>query len=155
MKKTDVLTEEFKLKYEKFLIGCDALEELEAWDLEEYGEMDVFFQNEMVCVILRLIAADGEIGEAEAAFLNDYFGFTFTAEELTDVYENCRDQILRPADEGIGNGAAVLRAANEKLADAYAELLALICSIVIECDDRVTPEELEEAKKLKKLFELR
>lgn len=63
MKRIDMLTEEFNTKYERFLIGCDALEDLNLWDKEEHGEMDVFYQNDLVSVILRLIAADGEVNE--------------------------------------------------------------------------------------------
>ena len=75
MKRIDMLTEEFKTKYERFLIGCDALEDLNLWDKEEHGEMDVFYQNDLVSVILRLIVADGEISEKEAVYLNKNFGF--------------------------------------------------------------------------------
>ena len=41
---------------------------------------------------------------------------------------------------------------NEKLANRYNELLNLICDIIIESDDVRTPEEIEEAKRLKELF---
>lgn len=152
MKRIDMLTEEFKTKYERFLIGCDALEDLNLWDKEEHGEMDVFYQNDLVSVILRLIAVDDDISEKEAEYLNKNFGFEYTADELADIYESCDEEISHSFDEQFENGITYMRSINEKLADAYKELLALICDIIIESDDVITPEEIEEAKKLKAMF---
>ena len=153
MKRIDMLTEEFKSKYDRFMTGCDALEELKEWNLEELGEMDVFYQNELISVILRLIAADGEISGKEAEYLNKCFGFAFSAEELADVYETCREEIGVPFGERFKKGAEMMRAVNEKLADAYRELLRLVCDIIIESDGVVERSEIEEAKDLKQLLE--
>ncbi len=147
-----MLMEEFKTKYERFLIGCDALEDLNLWDKEEHGEMDVFYQNDLVSVILRLIAVDGEISEKEAEYLNKTFGFEFSADELADIYESCKEEVSHSFDEQFENGITYMRSINEKLADAYKELLELICDIIIESDGVIAPEEIEEAKKLKALF---
>ena len=152
MKRIDKLTEEFKLKYEKFLIGCDAIEELEQWDKEENGEMEVFYQNDLVSVIIRLIAADGEISEKEIRYLNRNFGFEYTTEELIEVYKNCKEEVSHSFDGQFKNGITLMRSINEKLAAAYKELLDLICEIIIESDDLIAPEEIEETKKLKELF---
>ncbi len=152
MKRIDALTEEFKSKYERFLIGCDAIEELDLWDKEENGEMDAFYQNDLVSVILRLIAADVEISDEEAEYLNRNFGFDYSAEELADVYENCEEEVSYSFDEEFENGVSLMRSINEKLADAYKELLGLICDIIIESDDVIASEEIEEAKRLKKMF---
>ena len=152
MKNIDKLTEEFKTKYERFLIGCDAIEELDQWNKEEYGEMDVFYQNDLVSVILRLIAVDGVISEKEAEYLNKTFGFEYATDELADIYENCEDEISHAFDEQFENGITYMRSINEKLADAYKELLGLICDIIVESDDVISPEEIEEAKGLKSLF---
>ena len=153
MNRIDALTEEFKSKYDRFMTGCDALEELKEWDLEELGEMDVFYQNELLSVILRLIAADGEISGKEAEYLNKCFGFSFSAEELADVYEACREEIGAPFGERFKKGAEMMRAVNEKLADAYRELLRLVCDVIIESDGVVERSEIEEAKGLKQLLE--
>lgn len=152
MKRIDALTEEFKSKYEKFLIGCDAIEELNQWDKEENGEMDVFYQNDLVSVILRLIAADGEISDGETEYLNRNFGFEYSTEELIDIYKSCEEEVSHSFDEQFENGITLMRSINEKLADAYKELLNLICDIIIESDEVIAPEEIEEAKKLKELF---
>lgn len=152
MKRIYLLTEEFKTKYERFLIGCDALEDLNLWDKEEHGEMDVFYENNLISVILRLIAIDGKISRKETEYLNKNFGFDYTASELADIYENCEEEISHSFDEQFENGITYMRSINEKLADMYKELLVLICDIIIESDDVIAPEEIEEAKKLKALF---
>lgn len=152
MKRIDVLTEEFKTKYESFLIGCDALEELDMWDKEEHDEMDVFYQNDLVSVILRLIAVDGKITDKEAEYLNRTFGFEYTAEELADVYESCEDEISCSFDEQFENGVTLMRSINVKLADAYKELLGLICDIIVESDNIVTQNEIELVNQLKSML---
>lgn len=151
MNNLDMYTESFKLKLEKFLLGCDAIEELELWDKEQYGEMDVFYQNDLVSIIIRLIVTDGVISGREVDYLNKNFGFSYSIAELRDVYQNCREEIGRSFDEAFVNGITLMRSINEKLADAYKELLGLICDIIIESDGVVTEAELAEVKRLKAL----
>ena len=151
MNNLDMYTESFKLKLEKFLLGCDAIEELGLWDKEKNGEMDVFYQNDLVSIIIRLIAADGVISGREVDYLNKNFGFSYSIAELRDVYQNCREEIGHSFDEAFENGITLMRSINEKLADAYKELLGLICDIIIESDGVVTETEQEEVKRLKAL----
>ena len=152
MERIDELTNEFMTKLEQFMIGCDAVEDAEQWDKDENGEMELFFENDLVSVILRLIASDGEISEKEAEYLNKTFGFDYTGEELKEVYKNCSDEIGGSFDETFRDGVARLRAISEPLADAYNELLCLICDIIAESDGVVSPDEIEEIKNLKELF---
>ena len=152
MKRIDQLTQEFQFKLEEFLTGCDAIEELDEWNKEEYGEMDGFYQNDLISVILRLIAVDGEISDAEVEYLNKNFGFEYTTQELTEVYKNCKEEVGHSFDESFQKGVVLMRSINEKLAERYRELLSLICDIIIESDDVRKPEEIEEAKRLKALF---
>ncbi len=152
MKKIDELAQEFRFKYEKFFIGCDAMEELGLWDKEKNGEMESFYQNDLVSVILRLSAIDGNISEKEVRFFNDVFGFRYSLEELKDVYESSREDIEELSDEEFRNGITLMRSVSVKLADAYRELLCLVCDIIIESDEIVDPAELKEARRLKDLF---
>ncbi len=152
MKKIDELAQEFRFKYEKFFIGCDAIEELGLWDKEKNGEMEAFYQNDLVSVILRLSAIDGDISEKEVRFFNEVFGFRYSLEELKDVYESSREDIEELSDEEFRNGILLMRSVNEKLADAYRELLCLACDIIIESDGSVYPSETDEAMRLKQLF---
>ena len=82
MNRIDKLTEDFRYKYDRFFIGCDAAEEEGLWDKEENGEMDGFYQNDLVSVIIRLIAADGVISDKETEYLNKTFGFDYTTRPL-------------------------------------------------------------------------
>ena len=153
MNRIDKLTEDFRYKYDRFFIGCDAVEEEGLWDKEENGEMDGFYQNDLVSVIIRLIAADGVISDKETEYLNKTFGFDYTTEELKEVYRSCEENIGRSFDETFESGITLLRSINEELADAYKELLCLICDIIIECDNDISPKEIEEAKNLRSMFE--
>ena len=129
------------------------MEELGLWDKENLGEMEGYYVNDMVSVIIRLIATDGRITEKEVAYLNETFGFEYTVEELTAVYENCQEDLGHAFDENFENGIARMRRINEKLADAYKALLALICRIIIESDGVVAAVEVIEAMHLQELWE--
>lgn len=146
-----ILTESFKLQYERFLTGCDAIEEAGCWNVTEYGEMETFYTGDMVSVILRLIVTDGTVSQKEADVLNELFGFDYSAEELAEVYKTCAENLGTDFDRLFSVGVDALERINEGLAQAYKDLLALICTIVSESDGLVTAAELAEAEKLKKL----
>ena len=152
MDRIDMLTNDFRSLYERFLIGCDAIEETGGWDKENLGEMDVFYENDLLSLILRLIAADGKISEKEAEYLDRNFGFDYSPGQLADIYENCREAIGGSFDEKFKEGVRQMKAINAKLADAYAELLGLACDIVAASDGEIAPEEIEEAKRIKALL---
>lgn len=149
MKKIDMFTESFKMKYEAFFTGCDALEEMGAWDKEKLGEMELFYTNDMVGIIIRLIASDGRISQKEADYLNKTFGFDYSVAELVEIYENCAGDIGHAFDENFENGITYMRKINSKLADAYKELLGLVCAIIIASDGVVAEAEMEQVRRLK------
>ena len=145
------MIEMFKMKYEAFLLGCDAIEEMGQWDKDSLGEMDVFYFNDLTSVIIRLIASDGNLAQKEVDYLNETFGFEYTLKELTYVYDSCKDDIGQAFDENFENGITYMRKINTKLADTYKELLALMCEIIIESDGIVKEAETEEIRRLKAL----
>ena len=151
MENVDVLTERFKLEYDRFLIGCDALEEEGLWDMDALGEMEACYQNDLVGVILRLIASDGEISARETEYLNKTFGFEYAPEELEALCQSCLDAFDGAFDEQARAGYRLMQSKNEKLADAYRELLELVCDILKESDG-VAPEELEELDRTKRVI---
>ena len=51
-------------------------------------------------------------------------------------------------DENFENGITYMRKINAKLADAYKELLSLICEIIIESDGVIAESEIAEVKRL-------
>lgn len=149
MKNVEMYIDSFKMKHESFLIGCDSIEEMGLWDKEALGEMDVFYSNDLTSVIIRLIATDGKITQKEVDFLNETFDFEYTLDELIDVYNSCKDDIGHAFDENFENGITYMRKINAKLADAYKELLSLICEIIIESDGVIAEAEIAEVKRLK------
>ncbi len=153
MKNLKTYSEEFKFKFEKFLMGCDSIEEMGLWDKDTLGEMDVFYSNDLSSVIIRLIASDGMISEKEVQYLNETFGFEYTLDELTDVYDSCKEDIGHSFDEEFENGISYMRKINSKLADAYKELLSLVCDIIVESDGVISDVEIEEVKNLKAMCE--
>ena len=142
-------TEEFKFKYERYLIGCDALEELGLWNKDVYGEMEAYYQNDLIGVILRVIVSDGIISEKETEYLNKSFGFKYSTSELEDYYNSCRDAFGQPFNTQARAGYLLMRTINEKLAEAYKELLELACTILISSDGIIGQVELEELQRAK------
>ena len=153
MKNIEKYIESFKTKYESFINGCDSIEEMELWDKEKLGEMEAFYANDLTSVIIRLIAVDGQISQKEVDYLNESFGFGYSLAELTEVYENCIDNIDHSFDENFENGISYMRQINDNLADAYKELLSTVCEIIINGDGVVTPAEIDEVKRLKEMCE--
>lgn len=141
----------FKTKYESFITGCDAIEELNLWDKDKYGEMEAFYTNDIASIIIRIIASDGVISNKEVLFFNEAFGFNYTLSELNYVYETCSDNIQESFDENFENGLFLLKKINEKLYVAYKEILYLICDIIIDSDEIVTFEEQREIEKLREM----
>ncbi len=153
MENIDNLTRAFRSLYERFLLGCDAIEETGAWDKEALGGMGVFYETGLIALILRLVVADGTISGKEVEYLNRNFGFDYTVPRLAEVYENCREAIGGGSfDEQFRGGFARMKEINGKLAAAYAELTGLVCDIVAAGDGTVSPEEIEEIRRIKALL---
>ena len=142
-------SDDFKFQFEKFLIGCDSIEEIAFWDVEENGEMDAFYSAELTSIVVRLIVADGNVTQKEVDYLNDIFGFEYTVNQLSEVYENSKDAINKIFDCCANCGLNFMRSINEKLADAYRDLILMACDIVIASDGVVLSCEVDLANKLK------
>ena len=152
MENSDNLTKAFRILYERFLFGCNAIEETGAWDKQALGGMGVFYETDLIGLILRLIVADGTISEKEVEYLNRNFGLDYTVARLAEVHENCRETIGGPFDERFKNGIVRMKGINGKLAAAYAELVGIVCDIVVAGDGVVSPEEREEVQRIKALL---
>lgn len=145
-------SESFKMKFERFLIGCDSIEEIDKWNKEENGEMDVFYSNEIINVILKLIAADGIISEREVEYINDIFGFDYSIAELETICSDYSAEIDKLFNSEMSNGISNMEKINVKLADAYKELLTLICDIVMESDGKIDKAEIAVAERMKEIL---
>ena len=148
MEKMKKYAEEFKFKLEHFMTGCDSLEEVHLWDKEALGEMDVYYEGELVSIAMGLISSDGRCSGGEAEFMADMFGFENTPDELEEIYENCKENLDVMFEDGNENGFTLMKNINEKLAESYKELVALVCEIVMEADGTVVKAETALAEKI-------
>ena len=128
--------EGIKLLYEKFLTACDAFEEENKWDRDQNGEMEAYYFHDLMCVFIHLISADGVFSPEEADFVNQVFGFGYTAEELAELYrvqgEDIEDLLKYiPADYG------KLKAFNGELAEMYKTMLLKACDVLAASDGSV------------------
>ncbi len=139
------LSEGFKLQYDKFLHGCDALEENGEWDVPADGEMEAYYLNDIMCAIVLLISADGEFSENEANYVNDAFGFRYSAQELKELYKTNGSDISNMLENEILAGYRKMKAINAKLADHYRNMLYQICDIIAKSDGII---HVSETKKL-------
>ncbi len=149
MEKIDDLTKAFRFQYERFQLGCEAIEETGAWDKEKFGGMGAFYENDLIGMILRVIVADGKISAKEVEYLNRNFAFEHTVESLTEVYDNCRREIGESFDMKFKNGVECMKSINVKLAALYTELIGTICDILIASDGEISLDEIQEAQRIK------
>ena len=148
MEKMKKYAEEFKFKLEHFMTGCDSLEEAHLWDKEALGEMDVYYEGEQASIAIGLISSEGRCSGGEAEFMADMFGFENTPDELEEIYENCKENLDVMFEDGNENGFTLMKNINEKLAESYKELVALVCEIVMEADGTVVKAETALAEKI-------
>ena len=146
--KLKVLSDEFKMKHELAVAGFDSHEELTDWDMEEYGEMDAYYDNLLITVIVRMCASDGNFSRGETDYLKDVFNFVFTLEELREIYESMES--LEDDDafvQSLKKDVDMLWSTDGKLCSAFCELVKLACEIIKETDG-IAPEEVALADRL-------
>ena len=153
MERLEIYSENFKLNYDKFMIGCDSQEELKGWNVEEDGEMDAYYSNVLVTVILKLIAADGVFTAKEVKYFNEVFNLDYTKEELESVYENCKEVLEAEFKAEIEEAICKLEKVNDKLADAFKSLLGFVGEIIIASDGEAAASENELMDFVKKYME--
>lgn len=135
------LSEQFKFMYEKFINGCDAIEETDHWDKEEYGEIEAYYTGDLMGVVTYLTAVDGVFREEEADNINKLLGLDYSADALQEIYNECEANINEIAQTGVEEGLELLKSINNKLAEFYKELLVLACEIIANSDCFVATEE--------------
>lgn len=149
--------ESLKTDYEQFVDDCNVLEEEGLWNIDEYGEMESWIANDILCAIIRLVAADGKFTQEEVDFINNTFGDTslginYSIEELKEVHDNCLEKIDSLFEEGIPETVEMLSAINNDVVAEYRELLMQICTIVAESDAEIAEDEKEEVMHLMELL---
>ena len=131
----------FRVLYDQFVNSCDAAEEAGKWDKEEYGEMEGYFFNTLMGILMNVVNADGNIGEREAEALNENFGFSYTVDELIELYGYCGKDLEANYAENTRAAMELLCGIDEGLAERFRELVLTICEIVAESEDGVLESE--------------
>lgn len=146
--------EQFQTKVETFLEACKSLEDRGLWEEEEYGNVQAYYVNDLVCIITRIIAADGEITEREVQFLGEVFGFDYSVEELEEVYEICLDSIRDMFETGVNEAYQLLKNKDMDMADSYKELILLAGKVAMDSDGMImsSAAEKDELRKLQELL---
>ncbi len=139
-------------RWEQFMIACDALEESGEWNKELYGEMEGYYENDMVCIILRIIVADDRVTVEEADMLNRCYGFKYTPEELRELYACYMENTGDDPDAMLTEGYRLLKSINEKLAANYADIVEFACGMIAESDGSLASFEFKTANHIIGLF---
>lgn len=135
--------EEFQKNVETFLEACEGLQEKGLWDEMEYGNVQAYYVNDLVCIITKIIAADGEITECETQFLGEVFGFDYTVEELQEVYEICAEGIEEFFETGVNEAYQLLQDKDSDLAKSYKELLLEAGKVAMDSDNMIMASAVE------------
>lgn len=131
----------FRNKYKRFNANLTSEDVLEKWNEDENGAIDVFYENELVSIALTVISSDGKIFVKEAGYLDETFGFSYTADDLAQMYINAHDEIDNYFEDCFKQGYQMLRDINEDLAKQYKDIFYLLCKIVAESDGVVSDDE--------------
>ena len=149
----EAYTERFNMRWDKFIVACDALEETGKWNKDEYGEMEAYYENDMISIILRLIVCDDRVTVEEADYLNNIFGFQYTPEELRELYKSFSNAVEGDADAMLIEGYALLKSVSPELAAYYRELVSYACGIISESDGAVAQNEYRTSNHIIALFD--
>ena len=148
MEKHETIIEQFKKEYKSFLERCNELNDTALWNKEEYGDMEAYFTNDLCCILIVLIAADGYFDEAEVRFINATLNLDYDENALKGVYDQCKDDIDQVFEHGIPESKSILWHVDFELVDTYERMLKLLCEVVSTGDGVVTPEEQTRVKQL-------
>lgn len=141
MNKLNTYIESYKIKLEKLIISCDGLEEDDIWDLEEYGEMDSYLINELMSVVLPLIAVDGKVTEEEVEYVNRIFGTEYSLLELNIICMDVEGISYEDIDERIRETSTLLKRINTELEESYRDMYVALCELIEVSDFELGVEE--------------
>lgn len=131
----------YKLKLEKLIICCDGLEEDNNWNLEEFVEMDSYLINELMSVVLPLIAVDGKISEREVEYVNRIFGTEYSLPDLRVICMDVEDVDYKEIDERIRETSELLKVINKELEESYRDMYVALCELIEVSDLNLSVEE--------------
>ena len=103
--------------------------------------MEGYFFNTLMGILMNVINADGNIGAREAEVLNDCFGFSYTVDELIELYGYCGKDLEANYADNARIAMDLLRGIDAALTERFRELVLAICGIVAESEDGVLESE--------------
>ena len=142
MSEINELVSQFPEKHRKFTELCNSAEFAHLWDRAKYGEMDVYYDNILLGLILRLIASD-EITQSEVDYLNKTFSLSYSLKTLSAIYDDCRDFVGEEYNEEFRAEIKKLEEIDELLALRFKELLLTAGLILTQSDGKVTSAETD------------
>lgn len=140
MNKLDTYIDGYRLKLEKLIICCDGLEE-DVWDIEEYGEMDSYLINELMSVVLPLVAVDGRVTEEEVEYVNRIFGTEYSLPELNIICMDVEGISYDEIDERIRETSTLLKRISTELEESYRDMYVALCELIEVSDFELGVEE--------------
>lgn len=129
MNKLDTYIDGYRLKLEKLIICCDGLEE-DVWDIEEYGEMDSYLINELMSVVLPLVAVDGRVTDGEVEYINRIFGTEYSLPELNVICMDVEGISYDEIDERIRETSTLLKRISTELEESYRDMYVALCELL-------------------------
>ena len=131
-----------------FMIACDSAEQRGLWNVEEHGEMKLFFDSIFVSTLLRLVASDTLFSDKEIKLIQNVFEIEYSRDEIVKLYDEIdyHENTARYI-ERLNNYYTKLCERDPVLGELFRSIESIICEIVIELDG-VYAEEVELAKQI-------
>lgn len=145
------LAEEFKSDMNIFIQKCDVIEATGVWDTDEYGQMEAYFTNDIMCIVISLMSADGTFSDSETKYMRDIFGYDMTKEEVQEIYRNTSNEISDIFKNGISESITLLKNIDTEMAQDYKKLIDSVCDIIIGSDGVLSNREVDMAESIKSL----
>ena len=87
------LVEDFRSLWDDFCVRCEAAEAAGKWNVEEDGMMEVFFESDLMSVLLDAVSSDGVFGDDEAEVFSQMMDEKFTPHDLSEMYREVSDVV--------------------------------------------------------------
>lgn len=149
----DMLTRQFRERYDGMADLCAAAENDGRWDSDRDGSMEGFAFAALSGAILSLIVSDGNVGERETEYLNGAFGFDYTVDDLLGLFRFSASDLRDNAAQNVTETVRALDESDPAVGAEFRALLKLACRIISESDDGVAEKERVLISRLEKAAE--
>lgn len=131
----DNLFKEFIIKKEFLTIECSSVDAADKWDIETYGDINMYCDNLFFTVMLRMIASDGVFSDEETNVLRNMFEIECSDEYIEHICDNMHMYESNTAFlKRIKEELLLIDTVSHKASAYLRELIELACKIVIDSD---------------------